>query len=155
MKALLTHTRPESPHHPARKDGATINQGFVGVAPVDDFELLLCHGTACIIRIMRDLILQLSKSSIYSTKSILLSARWVDSERDDEYISWAKKWNLTLKELGGDVGYSNYSSLDGGIASGYSNEAIDLISSVGNFYDPKNLFANGHCSKILKKTFQD
>ncbi|KAB0545347.1 PTS fructose IIA subunit, partial [Pantoea stewartii subsp. stewartii] len=41
---------------------------LVVVAPVGDFEFLLSHGTACIIRIMRDLILQLSKSSIYSTK---------------------------------------------------------------------------------------
>ena len=33
-----------------------------------DFELLLCHGTVCVVGKMRDLILQLSKSSIYSTK---------------------------------------------------------------------------------------
>ncbi|MFO4350065.1 hypothetical protein AAHC60_09620, partial [Klebsiella quasipneumoniae subsp. similipneumoniae] len=31
-------------------------------------ELLLCHGTVCVVGKMRDLILQLSKSSIYSTK---------------------------------------------------------------------------------------
>ncbi|MDE4704820.1 hypothetical protein, partial [Klebsiella pneumoniae] len=30
--------------------------------------LLLCHGTVCVVGKMRDLILQLSKSSIYSTK---------------------------------------------------------------------------------------
>ncbi len=35
---------------------------------VGDFELLLCHGTVCVVGKMRDLILQLSKSSIYSTK---------------------------------------------------------------------------------------
>ncbi|MDE8832921.1 transposase, partial [Klebsiella pneumoniae] len=33
-----------------------------------DFELLLCHGTVCVVGKIRDLILQLSKSSIYSTK---------------------------------------------------------------------------------------
>ncbi|MCC1988717.1 hypothetical protein KZ809_13605, partial [Enterobacter roggenkampii] len=33
-----------------------------------DFEFLLCHGTVCVVGKMRDLILQLSKSSIYSTK---------------------------------------------------------------------------------------
>ncbi|OVV61138.1 hypothetical protein BME66_27215, partial [Klebsiella pneumoniae] len=38
--------------------------------PVGDFELLLCHGTVCVVGKMRDLILQLSKSSIYSTKPI-------------------------------------------------------------------------------------
>ncbi|MBP0671767.1 hypothetical protein J8J06_27100, partial [Klebsiella pneumoniae] len=36
--------------------------------PVGDFELLLCHGTVCVVGKMRDRILQLSKSSIYSTK---------------------------------------------------------------------------------------
>ncbi|MFM8058406.1 hypothetical protein PU646_26595, partial [Klebsiella pneumoniae] len=30
--------------------------------------LLLCHGMVCVVGRMRDLILQLSKSSIYSTK---------------------------------------------------------------------------------------
>ncbi|MGT4838198.1 hypothetical protein ACRWG9_26060, partial [Escherichia coli] len=34
------------------------------------FELLLCHGTVCVVGKMRDLILQLSKSSIYSTKPV-------------------------------------------------------------------------------------
>ncbi|MDK5168826.1 hypothetical protein P9954_26600, partial [Serratia nevei] len=32
---------------------------------------LLCHGTVCVVGKMRDLILQLSKSSIYSTKPVL------------------------------------------------------------------------------------
>ncbi|WP_256922703.1 GNAT family N-acetyltransferase, partial [Klebsiella pneumoniae] len=31
---------------------------------------LLCHGTVCVVGKMRDLILQLSKSSIYSTKPL-------------------------------------------------------------------------------------
>jgi alpha-galactosidase/6-phospho-beta-glucosidase family protein len=35
--------------------------------PVGDSELLLCHGMVCVVGRMRDLILQLSKSSIYST----------------------------------------------------------------------------------------
>ncbi|MDT8486187.1 hypothetical protein RRF87_26640, partial [Escherichia coli] len=41
---------------------------FVVGGPVGDSELLLCHGTVCVVGKMRDLILQLSKSSIYSTK---------------------------------------------------------------------------------------
>ncbi len=68
MKALPTHTgmnrfivQPES-------EGATVDEGFVVGGPVGDFELLLCHGTVCVVGRMRDLILQLSKSSIYSTK---------------------------------------------------------------------------------------
>ncbi|EAV4182972.1 hypothetical protein FV426_21085 [Salmonella enterica] len=31
---------------------------------------MLCHGTVCVVGKIRDLILQLSKSSIYSTKPI-------------------------------------------------------------------------------------
>ncbi|MGF7275273.1 hypothetical protein KD793_21035, partial [Klebsiella pneumoniae] len=42
--------------------------------PVGDFELLLCHGTVCVVGKMRDLILQLSKSSIYSTKPLTVRA---------------------------------------------------------------------------------
>ncbi|MCQ8285272.1 hypothetical protein JEK46_26635, partial [Klebsiella pneumoniae] len=38
--------------------------------PVGDSELLLCHGMVCVVGRMRDLILQLSKSSIYSTKPL-------------------------------------------------------------------------------------
>ncbi|MCD4076177.1 hypothetical protein KX427_23400, partial [Escherichia coli] len=41
---------------------------FIVGGPVGDFELLLCHGTVCVVGKMHDLILQLSKSSIYSTK---------------------------------------------------------------------------------------
>ncbi|HBY4212324.1 TPA: hypothetical protein MIT91_27180, partial [Klebsiella pneumoniae] len=50
--------------------GATVDEGFIVGGPVGDFELLLCHGTVCVVGKMRDLILQLSKSSIYSTKPI-------------------------------------------------------------------------------------
>ncbi len=70
-KVLLTHTslnsfiiQPESYY------GATVDEGFIVGGPVGYFELLLCHGTVCVVGKMRDLILQLSKSSIYSTKPI-------------------------------------------------------------------------------------
>ncbi|MBY7471351.1 hypothetical protein K7A35_08000, partial [Escherichia marmotae] len=43
---------------------------FVVGGPVGDSELLLCHGMVCVVGRMRDLILQLSKSSIYSTKPL-------------------------------------------------------------------------------------
>ncbi|MEP8721574.1 hypothetical protein ABKV44_12550, partial [Enterobacter kobei] len=45
---------------------------FIVGGPVGDFELLLCHGTVCVVGKIRDLILQLSKSSIYSTKPFRL-----------------------------------------------------------------------------------
>ncbi|MGU7768075.1 hypothetical protein ACV2XY_22540, partial [Escherichia coli] len=49
---------------------------FIVGGPVGDFELLLCHGTVCVVGKMRDLILQLSKSSIYSTKPIREQIIW-------------------------------------------------------------------------------
>ncbi|MGG2142109.1 hypothetical protein [Symbiopectobacterium sp. RP] len=45
-----------------------LDKHFVVSAPLADSELLLCHGTAFLVRMMRDLILPFSKSSIYSTK---------------------------------------------------------------------------------------
>ncbi|MDU7960865.1 MAG: hypothetical protein E7J40_22305, partial [Escherichia coli] len=44
-------------------------------------ELLLCHGMVCVVGRIRDLILQLSKSSIYSTKPLdnpktLVQQKW-------------------------------------------------------------------------------
>jgi PTS system fructose-specific IIB component len=70
MKALPTHTRPESPIIQPESEGATVDESFVVGGPVGDSELLLCHGMVCVVGRMRDLILQLSKSSIYSTKPI-------------------------------------------------------------------------------------
>jgi len=49
-------------------DGITVDEVVTVGAPVSDFERLLCHGTACIVREMRDLILSKGKSSIYSIK---------------------------------------------------------------------------------------
>ncbi|MGU7684268.1 hypothetical protein ACV2XQ_17880, partial [Enterobacter hormaechei] len=45
---------------------------FVVGGPVGDSELLLCHGMVCVVGRIRDLILQLSKSSIYSTKPLTI-----------------------------------------------------------------------------------
>lgn len=52
MNALIVE--PES-------DGTMVNEGFVVRLPVSDFELLLCHGTACAIRMRRDLNLPWAK----------------------------------------------------------------------------------------------
>ncbi|MGT6957407.1 hypothetical protein ACRW7A_17980, partial [Escherichia coli] len=43
------------------------------------FELLLCHGTVCVVGKIRDLILQLSKSSIYSTKPVAARKYWLEN----------------------------------------------------------------------------
>ncbi len=70
MKALPTHTSLNSFIIQPESYGATVDEGFIVGGPVGDFELLLCHGMVCVVGRMRDLILQLSKSSIYSTKPI-------------------------------------------------------------------------------------
>ncbi|MGS0174586.1 hypothetical protein ACUOJC_22955, partial [Escherichia coli] len=57
---------------------------FVVGGPVGDSELLLCHGMVCVVGRMRDLILQLSKSSIYSTKPLSV---WI----------WVLRGGLVLK----------------------------------------------------------
>ena len=67
-KVLLTHTGLNSFIIQPESYGATVDEGFIVGGPVGDFELLLCHGTVCVVGKIRDLILQLSKSSIYSTK---------------------------------------------------------------------------------------
>ncbi|MBS0080467.1 hypothetical protein KFF66_21465, partial [Escherichia coli] len=54
--------------------------------PVGDFELLLCHGTVCVVGKMRDLILQLSKSSIYSTKPHHFHNGWQIVSRFFNYL---------------------------------------------------------------------
>lgn len=45
-----------------------MDKGLVVGLTVGNFVLLLCNGKACVIRMMRDLILLFSKSSIYSKK---------------------------------------------------------------------------------------
>ncbi len=70
-KVLLTHTSLNSFIIQPESYGATVDEGFIVGGPVGDFELLLCHGTVCVVGKMRDLILQLSKSSIYSTKPFI------------------------------------------------------------------------------------
>ncbi|MFT1017519.1 helix-turn-helix domain-containing protein, partial [Enterobacter hormaechei] len=59
-----------------------------------DSELLLCHGMVCVVGRMRDLILQLSKSSIYSTKPV--------REDIDAYISLQNtvyQWRVKLAKM--------------------------------------------------------
>ncbi len=86
MKALPTHTSLNSFIIQPESYGATVDEGFIVGGPVGDFELLLCHGTVCVVGKMRDLILQLSKSSIYSTKSILLAKKCHFSKKFFHFI---------------------------------------------------------------------
>ena len=66
-KVLLTHTSLNSFIIQPESYGATVDEGFIVGGPVGDFELLLCHERSALSG-RCDLILQLSKSSIYSTK---------------------------------------------------------------------------------------
>ncbi len=56
MKALPTHTSLNSFIIQPESYGATVDEGFIVGGPVGDFELLLCHGTVCVVGKMRDLI---------------------------------------------------------------------------------------------------
>ncbi len=55
MKALPTHTSLNSFIIQPESYGATVDEGFIVGGPVGDFELLLCHGTVCVVGKMRDL----------------------------------------------------------------------------------------------------
>ncbi|MDN0699619.1 hypothetical protein FCX66_20700 [Escherichia coli] len=55
---------------------------------------MLCHGTVCVVGKIRDLILQLSKSSIYSTKP--------NSATLDQWNG--KDSTMTVKQFGGGNG---------------------------------------------------
>ncbi|WP_443112310.1 DUF417 family protein [Escherichia coli] len=66
--------------------------------PVGDFELLLCHGTVCVVGKMRDLILQLSKSSIYSTKPPEDYKQYLTHE--GEYKPEARAWQSANNTYG-------------------------------------------------------
>ncbi len=83
-KVLLTHTSLNSFIIQPESYGATVDEGFIVGGPVGDFELLLCHGTVCVVGKMRDLILQLSKSSIYSTKPFSSSSHNIYSTQFDK-----------------------------------------------------------------------
>ena len=65
-----------------------MDESFVVGGPVGDSELLLCHGMVCVVGRIRDLILQLSKSSIYSTKPARItssSQRFIHPYFDEFY----------------------------------------------------------------------
>ncbi|PBQ57587.1 PTS fructose IIA subunit, partial [Escherichia coli] len=69
---------------------------FVVGGPVGDSELLLCHGMVCVVGRMRDLILQLSKSSIYSTKPKLgcVQAQGYLYQKPMPFSAWDKSGKL-------------------------------------------------------------
>ncbi|MDI4444096.1 hypothetical protein E7X13_26515, partial [Klebsiella pneumoniae] len=74
--------------------------------------LLLCHGMVCVVGRMRDLILQLSKSSIYSTKPLRASSFPGFTTSSDMEASLQMKLIIT-KSPSGDLvisfGYRNHS----------------------------------------------
>ncbi|WP_458339786.1 hypothetical protein, partial [Citrobacter freundii] len=90
--------------------------GFIVGGPVGDFELLLCHGTVCVVGKMRDLILQLSKSSIYSTKPYSGSVRktLISSYLLAPRLTGAKFYAVeTINQSASDLGIENVTSFKG------------------------------------------
>ncbi|MFT0923927.1 hypothetical protein ACEODC_24985, partial [Klebsiella pneumoniae] len=60
-----------------------------------------CHGTVCVVGRMRDLILQLSKSSIYSTKPDLHRTTAInESQAMDDLMSQWRVFFLTICVVG-------------------------------------------------------
>lgn len=57
-----------------------MHQGLVVGLPVGDFVLLFCLGTACISRMMCDLILLFGKKLIYSTKHQYIINNLIDRQ---------------------------------------------------------------------------
>nr|WP_230793885.1 hypothetical protein [Enterobacter cloacae] len=102
--------------------------------PVGDFELLLCHGTVCVVGKMRDLILQLSKSSIYSTKSI------TDNRGDSNAqlpVDIGKNKNITNKYYTYGVGFTNDGKKIGNYGMWMTGTTADgkTVDSIANNHD--------------------
>lgn len=64
---------------------------------------MLCHGTVCVVGKIRDLILQLSKSSIYSTKPLyngdLLVVDSAEKPRHGDIVVASVQGEFTVKRL--------------------------------------------------------
>ncbi|WP_458773762.1 hypothetical protein, partial [Citrobacter portucalensis] len=131
---------------------------FVVGGPVGDSELLLCHGMVCVVGRMRDLILQLSKSSIYSTKphidkkftTILSSGtHWIDSwQQINEQLTSLR---AEQQRQNTQLLLSNNDILTGINASGekmvlLNTLLIETLETAGN----KSNFARNELSLILE-----
>ncbi|MFS7467208.1 hypothetical protein ACJ8CY_01310 [Klebsiella pneumoniae] len=72
----------------AGKKSAQIREILISESAWEEMTCLfapsLCHGTVCVVGKMRDLILQLSKSSIYSTKPVMMSNERVSTGNHHE-----------------------------------------------------------------------
>ncbi|TQC54994.1 hypothetical protein FKC81_28085 [Klebsiella pneumoniae] len=64
---------------------------------------MLCHGTVCVVGKIRDLILQLSKSSIYSTKPLMCRSMMLRTAMDDRAVLFKMPYikSIYLKSTGG------------------------------------------------------
>ncbi len=72
-KVLLTHTGLNSFIIQPESYGATVDEGFIVGGPVGYFELLLCHGTVCVVGKMRDLISTQQKFDLFNKAHSVLN----------------------------------------------------------------------------------
>ncbi|WP_258962298.1 glycosyltransferase family 2 protein, partial [Klebsiella pneumoniae] len=100
--------------------------------------LLLCHGMVCVVGRMRDLILQLSKSSIYSTKPSGADVLTTPSDLifGEEFPSPFRKMTHCWLPLGPDLNIASFSN-----CFGDANALIrkEVFEKVGGFTEDYGL----------------
>ncbi|EJF79636.1 FAD-binding oxidoreductase [Bartonella doshiae] len=111
---------------------------------------------AVMIEFYNQRILQLKAiNSCYPLRSsmvgVLVSARWEELSHDNLFISWVKQSANKLAIYGTVGEYSNYSSAnETHLIKGYSIDKIKMFYELGQRYDPQQVFAHGHRSRIYK-----
>jgi hypothetical protein len=133
-KALPTHTSLNSFIIQPESYGATVDEGFIVGGPVGDFELLLCHGTVCVVGKMRDLILQLSKKfDLFNKAADLLNVgdKVKKQELEDKHVLFMEDGaNSYLKKcLIGLINHNQLSEISSSncFAAYLSIEIISLV----------------------------
>lgn len=89
-----------------------------------------------------------------SLAGVLLTARWTDPKRDEEFASWARASAARIAQDGAIGGYSNYSAADEElVVAGYRSNALNAIQSLGDKFDPQRTFAHGHRRRVQEGNF--
>ncbi|QOD11315.1 FAD-binding oxidoreductase [Rathayibacter toxicus] len=101
----------------------------------------------------RDTLRAKAQGSLYplrdSLTGILLTARWADPRRDEDFAGWVRESAARIAQNGVVGGYSNYSSADEElVVAGYRSESLSVIRNLGEKFDPHRTFAQGHRHRV-------